>query len=256
MMSPTHFSPPAYLTDLTEENAKRWSSEYVSKWDDRATSRPNVTQSYNEMTRRENVTWMAFPNRVRVVTSGNQARWRVADSSRDQQDEYYEWSVTRNDEGKIVKVVFTCEGPEYWRALSELQPNTLLELYRQHNPGYDIKEEDLSPGSGYDDNGRYIPNNKWNNTTTGSIMHLIRVSNTLQAQVNLGADATVLRKDSNGDPIDDTNRLTLCGRLGDPNRNSDPHIGSKINNLAKMGPLITIADPIGLYIHSFNGNNS
>ena len=32
-------------------------------------------------------------------------------------DEYCEWAVTRNAEGKITKISFTCENPEYWYTL-------------------------------------------------------------------------------------------------------------------------------------------
>ena len=42
------------------------------------------------------------------------------------QDEYCEWSVTRNADGKITKVMFTTEGPEYWTYLAETQPETVL----------------------------------------------------------------------------------------------------------------------------------
>lgn len=45
-----------------------------------------------------------------------------------QQDEYCEWSVTKNDSGKITRVTFTCEGPEYWEYLARTQPETLLQV--------------------------------------------------------------------------------------------------------------------------------
>ena len=46
------------------------------------------------------------------------------------QDEYCEWSVTRNAAGKITKVMFTSEGPEYWKYLARVQPDTVLEVRR------------------------------------------------------------------------------------------------------------------------------
>ena len=42
------------------------------------------------------------------------------------QDEYCEWSVARNADGKITKVMFTTEGPEYWTYLAKAQPETVL----------------------------------------------------------------------------------------------------------------------------------
>lgn len=47
-----------------------------------------------------------------------------------QQDEYCEWSVERNAQGKVTRVMFTCEGPEYWTCLAEKQPETVLQVGR------------------------------------------------------------------------------------------------------------------------------
>ena len=44
----------------------------------------------------------------------DERRWKAADRAREVQDEYLEWSLIRNSAGKIVRVVFTCEGPEVW----------------------------------------------------------------------------------------------------------------------------------------------
>lgn len=118
-MSPlTQFSSPAYLTDFTPENAKLWSTDYVSKHVTRESENPQVSQFYNEVTSswtetpaRADITWVAFPNSVRVREGSDARRWRRADE-RHEQDEYCEWSVQRNENGKIVRVVFTAEGPE------------------------------------------------------------------------------------------------------------------------------------------------
>lgn len=102
-----------------------------------------------------------------------------------------------------------------------MQPETVLKLYREHNPGFDIKKEDLFP------NGKYCRQNKWNNSTTpGCIMHLIHRNNTLGAQFHLAGQSTVLRIDSQGKPIRESDRLILCSQLGGPTRNSDPHVSS------------------------------
>ncbi|KAG0137526.1 hypothetical protein HOY82DRAFT_497163 [Tuber indicum] len=254
-----YFNPPAYLTDLTKENASKWSRDYISKWMDQSASTAEVTQFYNATTHATEgeintkiITWTAFPNTVKHNTPEKE-RWRVADSTRDNQDEYCEWSVLRNEQGEIKKVVFTCEGPEYWEALATFQPDTLLRLYKENNPEYasQIKSDDLYINKSL----RYNRKNKWNNnTTTGSIMHLIQGANTLQAEIQLGADATVLRVDSQGNPIHDYDRLIRCSQYGGIYRNSDPTIGGNVNDLAWQGPLITLADPVGLYIDSFDGS--
>ncbi|KAA8895555.1 hypothetical protein FN846DRAFT_1029659 [Sphaerosporella brunnea] len=259
----TQFNPPAFLTDFTPENAKRWSDEFVSP---RMTLEADlVTQFYNEVTSdwedrryQANISWIAFPNNVTHQNPGSdRARWEAADQEaptggpRARQDEYCEWSVQRNESGKIVRIVFTCEGPEYWSHLAKWQPDTVLELYRHHNPGFDIKREDLFSNP----DGSYNPHNKWNAPMdTGCIMHLVQRNNTLAAQFHLGGQSTVLRIDQNGRPIREADQLLRCSRLGGAYRNSDPHIGIQINNIAHNKAMITIADPLGLYLDNFDGN--
>lgn len=71
----------------------------------------------------------------------------------------------------------------------------------------------------------YNPNNYWNQlTTTGTIIHLIQPNNTLGAEIDIAAQATVIRKDSSGKTITDANQLILCSRYGNPGRNSDPTV--------------------------------
>ena len=115
-----YFNPPAYLTDFTKENADKWSKDYISKWMTRSASTTEVTQFYNATVHStegdvvtKSITWTAFPNTVKHNTPEKE-RWKVADSNRDFQDEYCEWSVLRNEKGEIKKVVFTCEGPEVY----------------------------------------------------------------------------------------------------------------------------------------------
>ena len=90
------------------------------------------------------------PGRPRPPTASAGAR---ADSSRDNQDEYCEWSVTRDPESdKITRVTFTSEGPEYWQFLAAVSPARVVELYRQHvSP--DVQQADLFR------NGRYVRRN-------------------------------------------------------------------------------------------------
>lgn len=46
----------------------------------------------------------------------------------------------------------------------------------------------------------------------------------------------------------DQQHLVRCGRLGEPDRNSDPQIAAAVNNLAAQGAETTLDDPLGLYI--------
>jgi hypothetical protein len=57
----------------------------------------------------------------------------------------------------------------------------------------------------------YNPNNYWNNwTKTGSIIHLCQPNNTLSAEIDIAAQATVLRKDEDGNLITDPDQLIEC----------------------------------------------
>jgi len=57
------------------------------------------------------------------------------------QDEYCEWSVTRNAQGKLARVDFVCENPEYWHVLWRVNPERVAQLYRN------VLNFGLPPGS-------------------------------------------------------------------------------------------------------------
>jgi len=76
-------------------------------------------------------------------------------------------------------------------------------------------------------------------------MHLTSPPNTLGAEVCLAAAATLLRNVANYDP----QSMISCSRYGQPFRNSDPHIGFKVNQIVKnAGFTVSLANPVGLYI--------
>ena len=96
------------------------------------------------------VSWAAFPAALRAEIPSQRERWKRADRDRDLQDEYCEWSVTRNDARKITRVSFTTEVPEYWEHLFETAPDQVLKLYRKLvDPA--VKLSDLRDG------GRELP---------------------------------------------------------------------------------------------------
>ncbi|WP_315823328.1 hypothetical protein [Paraflavitalea speifideaquila] len=88
------------------------------------------------------------------------------------QDEYCEWSVTRNANKEITRIDFTCENPEYWNTLWMVSPDKVLAIYKQTLGNPNIKMEDLQltyqgnvvndPGTG---RPAYNPLNKWNTGT-------------------------------------------------------------------------------------------
>ncbi|MEU4164639.1 hypothetical protein [Actinoplanes sp. NPDC026670] len=195
-------------------------------------------------------------------------------------DEYCEWFTDRDPAtGSVRRFVFTCEGPEYWQFiaagtaavvddLSQVPAESrvdgdrelLLRLYREL-VGPDVREEDLFHQSDVylrsggrkrviRQAGEYNPNNKWN--TTHGLVHLTHPSNTLSAEIFLGADATVLRAGPDGTPVTDAGRLICCAEYGEPNRSSDPTIGADVNDLVRAGLTVSLRDPIGLYLDSID----
>ena len=176
------------------------------------------------------------------------------------QDEYCEWAVERDASGDIVRVMFTCENPEYWTTLWSVDPKEGPERVRQLYAQLlrrDVKLEDLvlrdAEGKLVRDPNTqeliYNPLNKWNNTTkllpgSGGALHLTSPPNNLGAEIGLGAAATLLRFQSY-----DPQNLICCTPYGQPFRHSDPHIGFTINQAVReLDMLITILNPVGLYI--------
>jgi hypothetical protein len=196
-----------------------------------------------------------------------------------QQDEYCEWYVERQA-GRPHRMTFTSEGPEYWRYLahgtqvffpradqrSELFAGDMTlveELYREHVDDavraadllwpYDVQLLVASdPVTGqqawvpYARKGTYNALNPWN--TLHGAMHLTHPSNTLNAEMQLAGGATVPRADDAGRPITGAHQLICATAYGDPNRASDPLIGKTVNDLARRGLSVSLADPVGLYI--------
>lgn len=181
--------------------------------------------------------WRAFP--VRLLGPD---RFKIAEHDRTEQDEYCEWSVERKG-GKIARVTFTTEVPEYFEHLSETDSAGLVKLYRKLvDP--QVKLADLRDG-----NGNYLPVNRWNHPSrAGRIAHLLQNTNTLEAAVDLVARATVPRVDKRNRPVTEQQALVACAGLGDPRRHSDPQIAGAVNNAARAGAEITLADPPGLHL--------
>lgn len=175
-------------------------------------------------------------------------------------DEYCEWAVTRNSAGKITKISFTCENPEYWYSLWQVSPDKVLALYQKlvspnvtlqdlMLPTADGKNVVIDPTTG---RAAYNPLNKWNSGTVatethGGAVHLTSPPNTIGAEIMLAAQATLLREL----PPDQYNmqRMVCAGAYGRAYRNSDPHIGLQVNQLVKnLNVKVTLTNPVGLYL--------
>jgi len=248
------FDPPGFLDDFTTAQKKQWSA-FISDRIDLEMAAAEGHHFYNPTkedtaadVQTAEISWTAFPRIVAVNAVSDRARWQTADGSRSVQDEYCEWNVTRDTgSNKITKVTFTCEGPEYWKRLAQANAAKVLSLY-QAFIGPQVTKEDLL-GS----DGAYDPNNKWNNSTTLGAMHLIQPNNTLEAEINIAVRSTIIRK-INGTELTGEQELIDCGAYGDGERNSDPHIGAQINELARQRADICIANPVALYIRGLATN--
>ncbi|KAK6516000.1 hypothetical protein TWF281_004590 [Arthrobotrys megalospora] len=274
---PLH-SPPGNLDDLTDANKKLWSEDRISAWMNQeinqipypvpgpcGTERGKLSQFFDgTVTPFETgqqgvaVTWKAFPGIVKSKF-GDDVRWAVADYSRMVQDEYCEWSVSRDRDNKILNATFTCEGPEYWQFIADFQDDvkghTITDLYNKLMPQArgTIKKSEIYLKDENTGQIVYNPCNEYNiRSDTGYIAHLIQPANTLGAEVDISAQATVRRIDKNGNLITDPAKLINCSKYGQPLRNSDPTIGSVINNAANGGNSVSLKDPIALYMQSWD----
>ncbi|NUP05951.1 MAG: hypothetical protein HOW73_07825 [Polyangiaceae bacterium] len=178
------------------------------------------------------------------------------------QDEYCEWSIERDSKGRIVRIDYTCENPEYYNSLWMIDPNRVLEVYRTTLDKPQIAIEDLylrdSSGNVIIDAGTgrpaYDPLNKWNSgpistSTGGGAMHLTSTPNTIQTEIGLGSTATTPRTCGNTS----IGTLICCAQYGQIGRNSDPNIGAQVNRLVSNGsaPMkVTLANPPGLYMQT------
>lgn len=205
--------------------------DFPQFYDPTATDTPSDAQAAS-------VVWSAFPA---SLTGSFGQQLRTADGSRQAQDEYCEWAVERSTDGKVTRVTFTAEVPEYWAHLFDNDRDTLVALYR------DLARQDVDPARLVDPRGAYLAANEWNDSTAGRPAHLMQVSNNLGAAVTLAAQATILRE-KDGIPVTGNQELVECSRLGNPFRNSDPSIAAAINSAAATGAEITLSDPPGLYI--------
>jgi hypothetical protein len=183
--------------------------------------------------------WMAFPRHVMVDNRDDRrAAFIFADgdpTTRNPQNEYCEWHVTRNADGKITKVVFVTESPEYWQELWDADPPTVVNLYRTllNNPA--IVQADLESG------GSYNQFNTFN--TTDGIIHLIQGINKLRLALGLanGGVHTGAARDNYETPPPAGLKTSV-----------DPRVQFDVGALARKPLSITVSEPIGLYIAGFD----
>ncbi|GAB1206309.1 hypothetical protein APSETT445_004994 [Aspergillus pseudonomiae] len=149
---------------------------------------------------------------------------------------------------------------QYWQFLASYQKADFLKLMRDLNSGFasQMSDTDFFLTDPMTKSEVCNPGNQWNLVnTTGTIAHLVRPNNTLSAEIDIGAQATVIRKDDHGNVIEDKDDLIKCSKYSNGVQvgNSDPNIGKAINDLPRKGASLTIAEPVALYILNFDTSN-
>jgi hypothetical protein len=192
----------------------------------------------------------------------DQALTRPVNVSFRWQDEYLEW-VAVKDAGNVTRYVFTAEGPEYWEFLASADREIVRRLYSEFT-GREVQWSELAWAHDVwvaDQSGNpvllyargdYNPYNRVNLDECAA--HLTHPANTLSAEIDLAVKATIQRVDAKGARVTERRRLACCSNFGDPNRNSDPGIGTTVNLAVAGGTSITLANPVGLYIQRFDGS--
>jgi hypothetical protein len=200
------------------------------------------TQTDVNVVGEKTLTWMGFPRDVLLpVNRDNKpAAYAAADAdvaTRDPQNEYFEWYVWRNREGKITKVAFVTETPEYYQRLWNTDPNLVVDLYRTLvDPA--VTQADLQNAA-----GAYDKFNRWN--TVDGIVHYIQSINTLGAAFGLAQGAVNATP-----PFNDNFEARPSGSTAATA--VDPRVSIDVHMLARKGLYVTFRDPIGLYIVDWN----
>jgi len=266
------FNPPANQDDFGSPELLVEYSKYLSADFDKSISAISAVltkyhaghpQIYNPLTQGieaadtlATIGWNGFPRRFISGGGVGMPDYASAEPSNlaqsdgvqfRQEDEYLEWFVHRDQNSKIVRVDFTCEAYDYFVYLANTKPEAVVQLYTKY------VAPDLSPSQVKSIIFKGKEYNPWNdlNLLKGA-MHLTHPANALGAEIKLAADATLRRNSAgNGEPTSPSALIT-CAKFGDARRNSDPKIGYEVNQLARAGYMITLTDPVGLYMIDFS----
>lgn len=191
---------------------------------------------------KKSLVWQGFPRDTHLPGNRDNrtAGYIAADGSvttRAKQDEYFEWRVDKNTAGKITKVTFVTELPEYYTELWNIDPGAVVNIYRSLvSPA--VTQADLSTAS-----GAYKPTNDWN--TTKGIVHDIMGINNLAAAIGL-AKSAVRSPAPYGDNFEASPALHAQTTAVDPRVSLDVHM------LVRKGLYVSFADPVGIYIVGWN----
>lgn len=196
-----------------------------------------------------------------LYTKGTNGTFQPLSLPYRRQDEYCEWYAER-DNGKIKRIYFTAEPPEFWEFMGDEDISLVQELYGDLLHNRNIPKSDLlwqydvyaKTKNGFEiayKKGKYNGHNKWN--TEAGAVHLTHWANSLGAEVQLASDGTIGWPVSPGpDGKTQPEKLMACAGFGGVNRSSDPRIGAAVFDFARTGLSVALANPIGLYMQPFD----
>jgi hypothetical protein len=188
------------------------------------------------------LTWMGFPRDVLLSTANRDNKRQAYEQAdeialtpamrrRNPQNEYFEWRVERTA-GRITKVIFVTETPEYYDQLWQSDRAAVVNIYRTLvNPA--VVEADLHTA------GVYNKFNRWN--TADGIVHYIQSINTLGAAVGLSKGAV-----HSPPPFSHNYEASPSG--SNARTSVDPRVSIDIHMLVRKGLHVTLRNPIGFYM--------
>ncbi|WP_243074645.1 hypothetical protein [Microbacterium sp. SS28] len=234
-MEPVRFSTPAGLDDVGAP------SDFSDRWHDLVSGliaastdvsgrgayvNPAVRASPRGNDRA--LTWTGLSRPLLMEHRDDRRAAYTAAEERDAQIEYLEWHVERAD-GRISRVTFTTETPEYWGLLGERHPEAVLSLYRRWvSP--EVTKDELFPDGAYD------PRNIWN--TTRGIMHYIMPINSMGDLLGVSQEV-----EPSQHAVDGYDALPYSRATG-----ADARINVDLWAMSRHGLEISTAHPPGLYM--------
>lgn len=198
-----------------------------------------------------NLSWIGFPRATLAVDRRDDRAQGFADAEeagatgawRPRQFEYFEWYATRDATGKVTKVAFSAETPQYFELLAEVDKERVVQLYREY-VAPDVQWDELVKAD-----GTYDRHNRW--TTVDGIMHYVNGINELNQAIGLaqaGAAAVFPNPDDPGlVPPRDNFEFPVVG-----NNAADDYIIREVAALGRSGFDITVHEPVGLYIDGWD----
>lgn len=199
----------------------------------------------------DTVTWIAFPKSQPGTPAQIDAdRFRM-------QDEYVEWRVEKNAQGRVTRITFVTDFREYYQAVAEVGFDALVTAIRAIRPAANPKVTELY-GAGFDPASEsatargqaFLGNlrqNPWNNGTK-EILCLTLGANSLSALFGLVGPCAIEKANMAAGAV--------CGTLGNacaPGRNSDPNICEAAQSSVRQKRGLSLADPVGIRILRLTG---